>query len=112
MTDPIGDISTRWEDQQNITEIHIARSWVRSYRQQFNTALNDEFTMAAQMERIVLVDGQSPEHLLLPDLIVTATDCADDVELAPHAIAIQDHLTALIGILLTRANQAQPSPVV
>ncbi len=105
MTDPIGDISTRWDDKTDTVEIRIARTWVRSYRQEFSTALGDEFALTAKMERVAILEGQnSPEHWPLPDLIVTATDCSGDVELVPHAIAIQEHLTALIGILLARAN--------
>ncbi len=114
MADPIGDIRTRWEDKTDTVEVRVARSWVRSNEQVLSTALGDEFTLTAKMERVVVLAGSenSPEHRPLPSLIVTATDCATDAELGPHALAIQEHLTSLIGILLARANQAQPSPVV
>lgn len=100
--DPIGDISTRWDDTTDTVEVQIKRSWVRSFRQEFSTALGDEFTLTARMERIVLVDGQEPSRRPMPSLITTATDCATDPEIGPHALAIQEHLTALIGILLER----------
>ena len=90
MADTIGDISTRWDDQTNTTEIRIARSWVRSHQQVLSTALGDEFQLRAHMERVVLVYGQDPEHRPMPSLITTATDCQADAELAPHAAAIQD----------------------
>lgn len=112
MADPIGDINTRWDDQTDTIEVRVKRSWVRSFRQTFSTALGDEFTLRADMERVVvLVDGEdSPEHRAMPTLTVTATDCAADPELGPHALAIQEHLTALLGILLERARAAtQPS---
>lgn len=107
MADEIGDISTRWDDKKDTVEVRVARSWVRSHRQEIATALGDEFTLTAHMERVVLVDEMPPEHRPLPDLIVTATDCAGDSELGPHAAAIQEHLTALLGILLTRAKAGQ-----
>lgn len=107
MTDPIGDISTRWDDTTDTVEVRVSRSWVRSHRQEFSTALGDEFALTAHMERILLVEGQEPEHRPMPSLIVTATDCATDAELGPHAIAIQVHLTALLGILLEREKAKQ-----
>ena len=106
MADEIGDITTRWEDTKDTVKVRVSRSWVRSREQVFSTALNDEFTLQAKMERVVIVDGQEPEHRPMPSLIVTATDCATDAELGPHAAAIQEHLTALLGILLSRARAA------
>jgi len=102
MTDPIGDITTRWDDTTDTVEVKVKRSWVRSCRQELSTALGDEFTLTARMERVVVEEDKEPEHRSMPSLITTATDCAGDEELAPHAIAIQEHLTALLGILLER----------
>ncbi len=107
MADPIGDISTRWEDKTDTVEVRVARSWVRSNEQVLSTALGDEFTLTAKMERVVIVDGQEPEHRPMPSLVVTATDCSADEDLRPHAIAIQEHLTALLGILLSRTKAGQ-----
>lgn len=59
MADPIGDIRTRWEDKTNTVEVRVARSWVRSNEQVLSTALGDEFTLTAKMERVVIVDGRN-----------------------------------------------------
>lgn len=34
----------------------------------------------------------------MPDEVVRASELTDDLELAQHALAIQEHLTAMLGI--------------
>lgn len=108
MPDQVGDISTKWDEQVERVE---ARSWVRSYEQHFYTGFRQDFRVHIHMERVKAdADGNEIGKQRLCELWTRASDCANDPELGPHAVAIQEHMTALTGILYERWKAQQNSP--
>lgn len=97
-----GTVTEQWGKKD---ETKATSSWVRSFEQHFSTRFAQEFTLTALMERIWIDDhGTIVARVSMPDEIVRASELADDPELSPHALAIQEHLTAMLGIKLARRN--------
>ena len=95
MTKP-GTINEQWGKTEEVSQ---TTSWERSFEQTFSTRFGQEFTLTALMERIWVDDqGNVVKRLALPDEVVRASELKDDLELAQHALAIQEHLTAMLGI--------------
>ena len=91
-----GTINEQWGRTEEVSK---TTSWERSFEQTFSTRFGQEFTLTALMERIWVDDqGNVVKRLALPDEVVRASELTDDLELAQHALAIQEHLTAMLGI--------------
>lgn len=100
MAEEVGDITTKWDERGEVVQV---RSWVRSPRQNLFTGFKEDFRIHIPMERIkVDAAGEVIGRQDVCELFTRASDCATDPELAPHAMAIQEHLTALTGILWKR----------
>lgn len=96
----IGNISDHWNQRQ---ETLASDSWERSYEQHFSTRFATEFVLTGKMERVwVDAQGRLVKREELPAEVVRASELAEDPELAPHAAAIQEHLTALVAIKRAR----------
>lgn len=95
-----GTINEQWGKTEEVSK---TTSWERSFEQTFSTRFGQEFTLTALMERIWVDDkGNVVKRLAMPDEVVRASELTDDLELAPHALEIQEHLTAMLGIKLKR----------
>lgn len=111
----IGNITPWGEKVTTDAQVEV-RQWPRSFRQSFDTGFGREFSVEGMMEILTLTtypDGtQHVRHEDAGVLRVTASQAAADEELLPHAVAIQEHLTALFGILWQRRMDAaaEPSP--
>lgn len=108
MTEQVGDISSRWDDE----EVSIAgRSWARSPQQRINTRYGDDFGIQIDMQKITT---DQTHRVIREEPICTlqtfASECANDPELAPHALAIQVHLTALTEVLWRRWKETNQPP--
>ena len=96
----IENISDHWNLRQ---ETLASDSWERSYEQRFHTGYGSDFCLTSLMERI-WIDGQNQvvRRRELPAEVVRVSELANDPELAAHAAAIQEHLTAMLGIKRAR----------
>lgn len=101
----IGNISDHWNQRQ---ETLASDSWERSYEQRFYTGYGSDFCLTSLMERI-WIDGQNQvvRRRELPAEVVRVSELANDPELAAHAAAIQEHMTAMLGIKRTRRLEAE-----
>lgn len=96
----IGNIPEHWGHR---TEMVEASTWERSYDQHFNTRFATEFVLTGKMERVwVDAQGRLVKREELPAEVVRASELAEDPELAAHAAAIQEHMTAMLGIKRAR----------
>ena len=95
-----GTINEQWGRTEEMSK---TTSWERSFEQTFSTRFGQEFTLTALMERVWVDDeGNVVKRIAMPDEVVRASELTDDLELAQHALAIQEHLTAMLGIKLQR----------
>ena len=114
----IGNIPTWGETVTTAAQVEV-RQWPRSFRQSFDTGFEREFAVEGMMEILTLTtypDGtRHVKHEDAGVLRVTASQAAVDPELGPHALAIQEHMTAMFGILWQRkvdaAAKDDPVPV-
>jgi hypothetical protein len=96
----IGNIPEHWGHRSEVLE---ASTWERSYSQHFATAIATDFSATALMERVwVDAQGSLIRRQELPAEVIRASELADDPELAVHAAAIQEHMTAMFGIKRAR----------
>lgn len=101
----IGNIQEHWNKRQ---ETLASDSWERSYEQRFVTGYGSDFCLTSLMERIWIDDqGQVVRRSELPAEVVRVSELANDAELAAHAAAIQEHLTALVAIKRARRLAAE-----
>lgn len=101
----IGNIPEHWGHR---TEMVEASSWERSYDQHFNTRFGADFCLTGKMERVWIdPKGDLVKREELPAEVVRASELSEDPELAVHAAAIQEHLTAMLAIKRTRRLAAE-----
>lgn len=105
----IGNIPTWGEKVTTAAQVEV-RQWPRSFRQSFDTGFDREFAVEGMMEILTLTtypDGtRHVKHEDAGVLRVTASQAASDPEIGPHALAIQEHMTAMFGILWQRKVDA------
>lgn len=97
-------MATEW--QKNAIPV-TKKTWVRSYSQVFNTEFNTDFKLTAYLQQITVTDDGScvvdvVGNNELEAIEVLASQAAEDPEIGPLAMTIQEAMTELIGILYAR----------